>query len=88
MAIQLLRFRELASGTFKAVVWLDDTKLTEGGNPDPDYLREYDYGPVPQGVTRNAYLTQIKRETKLLVQQELAQTADQGTALAGEGQAL
>jgi hypothetical protein len=87
MAIQLLKFREYPNGTFGAVVWIDDSKSV-GGSPDPAYLRDYTFPPVPQGVTKAAYLTQQKMETKRLIQAEIAELADTGTALPGEGQPL
>lgn len=80
MAVQLLKFRALANGSFLLVIWLDDTG-------DPLNTVTFTYAPVPQGVTQNVYLTQIRQETKRLVQRMLA-APDDGTPLNGEGTTL
>lgn len=89
MAVQLLRFRKAAgTGSYRLVVWLDDTR-TVGSDPDPAWLRRFTFGPPPAGMTEAAYLTAVKREVKQLVQDELARIADtEGAPLPGEGQAL
>lgn len=87
MAAQLLRFRQHPSGGFRLVVWTDDTKTGADGQPDPDSLRVFDYAAPPAGMTQAAYVAMIRRETKLLVQHELA-ADDPGAVVAGEGTEL
>lgn len=78
----LLKFRD--KGTYiVAVVHLDETKVLEDGSPDPVWVRRYEYS------TAEMTLARVKVEIKRLAQAELATLqAGEGTALAGEGQAL
>lgn len=87
----LLRFRKLADGQIRMVILLDDTKTDEAGDPDQAWLYVLTWPPKPDNVTAAAYRDQIKAESKLLAQIELARrTPDEGTVVAGggEGQTL
>lgn len=50
---------------------LDDTKLLADNTPDPAYIREWAYAPVPQGETEADYVAMMQRELPLLAQVEL-----------------
>ena len=72
-------------------IHLDETKTVEDGSPDPEWVREFTWAAdPPAGVSEADYLKSIKREAKLLCQQELdaTQATGVGAALPGEGQAL
>lgn len=90
MAMTLLKARKRSDNSFRVVVHLDDSKLVEG-EPDTAWCRRFDWPPKPDGVTQATYVTQLKEETKLLCELELAKmnaTEDEGTALPGEGNPL
>jgi hypothetical protein len=89
--MQLLRFRQRDDGQIRVVVHLDDTKITDEGDPDPSYVWSATWPTKPQGITANAYADMIKREAKLLAQAELDKrqaVGNEGTAIAGEGATL
>jgi hypothetical protein len=91
--MQLLRFRKRPDDSIRIVVHLDDTKVTEDGDPDPAWIYEATWSPKPANMTAQAYTDMVKREAKLLAQAELAklqagENENPGTALAGEGATL
>jgi hypothetical protein len=88
--MQLLKHRKRPDGSYRLLVWLDETKLVDG-EPDPAYVRRFDWAPKPANVSAADYVTMQKRETKLLCEAELAERAaqdNQGTAVGGEGEPL
>jgi hypothetical protein len=91
--MHLLRFRRRDDGTIRIIVHLDETKILEDGQPDPEWVYDATWPAKPASMTAQAYGDMVKREAKLLAQAELARlqvedTDDQGTALAGEGATL
>jgi hypothetical protein len=88
MAMKLITARERATD-YRFVVQLDDAREPEGEN-----RVELAFGKDrPSGMTRAEHIAQLKGEVRLLCLEQLARLeaargADQGTALAGEGQAL
>lgn len=78
----------MQNGTYRAVIWIDDTKKGADGTPDERYLRRFEWGGVPAGMTEAAYLVVLRQEAKRQVTEELDRIADEGTPLAAEGQAL
>jgi hypothetical protein len=85
--MQLLRFRKLPNDSVRIVVHLDETKLTDDGQPDPEWVYDATWPPKPANMTAQAYTDMVKREAKLLAQAQLAdlQAAENdnpGTALA------
>lgn len=86
--MKLLRFRKLANGSIRLAILLDTAK----DEVDEAWLYVLTWPPKPDNVTATAYRDQIKAESKLLAQLELArrQGEDEGTVVAGggEGQAL
>lgn len=86
--MKLLKFRLMANGNIRVVIHLDTTKVDAEGNPDPAWVYELTWPQKPANLGVNAYRDQIKQESKLLAQVELAkrQTPDEGTAVAGAGE--
>lgn len=86
--MQILKHRKRPDGSYRLLVWLDETKELDG-EPDPAYVRRFDYAPKPQGITQADYVAMQRRETKLLLEHEAA-VADTsaGTSMQGEGDPL
>lgn len=87
----ILKHRKRADGSFYLAVHLDETKLLDG-QPDPAWVREFEWAPKPDGTTQADYVAMQKRETKLLCQLALTEmnaSASAGTAVTGsEGSTL
>jgi hypothetical protein len=62
--MQILKHRRAQDGSYRLLVWLDESKTVEGA-PDPAYVRKFDWAPKPSGVTAADYVAMQKRETKL-----------------------
>lgn len=88
MAAKILKFRKYMNGTYKAVVWMDDSKTVGASQPDPTYVREYQFAALPAGTTETAYVAALRQEVKRSVLAEIAVMTDQGTPLPPEGQTL
>lgn len=90
MPMKLIMARERPTD-YLIRVHLDPTK-TVNGQPDPAYIEEFTWGKEPpEGLTKQAYLAMIRRETKLLCEARLAQRTarpSEGTRLAIEGEDL
>jgi hypothetical protein len=87
--MRLLRFRKLTDGRIRLLILLDTSK----GETDEAWLYAVTWAPKPDNMTVTAYRDQIKAESKLLAQGELARrqaATDEGTVVAGggEGQTL
>jgi hypothetical protein len=88
--MQILKHRRAQDGSYRLLIWLDESKTVEG-EPDPNYVRRFDWASKPAGVLVADYVAMQKRETKLLCEAELAELAaqdNQGTAVGGEGEPL
>jgi hypothetical protein len=84
--MQILKHRRAQDGSYRLLVWLDESKTVEGA---PDYVRKFDWAPKPSGVTAADYVAMQKRETKLLCEAELAaQQGGQGTTVGTDGEPL
>ena len=77
----ILKHRKHPNGSFLLRVHLDETKTVDGGQPDPEWVREFEWAPKPDSMTQADYVTQQKRETRLLCQLAL----DEMNATAGTG---
>lgn len=87
--MKLLKFRRLANGQIRLVILLDSTKVDGDGNPEEAWLYVLTWPAKPDNVTAAVYRDQIKQESKLLAQAELAArllATDEGTAVAGGGE--
>jgi hypothetical protein len=83
--MRLLRFRKLTDGRIRLLILLDTSK----GETDEAWLYALTWAAKPDGVTVAAYRDQIKAESKLLAQNELARRRsfdDEGTVVAGGGE--
>jgi hypothetical protein len=86
--MQIWKHRKHQDGSYRLLIWLDETKTVEGA-PDPAFVRRFDWAPKPATVSATDYVAMQKRETKLLCEAELAaRDSGQGTAVAGEGDTL
>ena len=86
--MKLLQARK-HSDRIELSIHLDVTKTLEDGSPNPEWVRGFTWpADPPEGVSEANYLTSIKREAKLLCQQDLDAAVDEGAALPGEGRAL
>lgn len=62
-------------------VHMNETKVSQDGSPNPDYVREYSWSLTPpDGQTEVQYLDNIKIEISLLVEYELVQMIPQPEA--------
>lgn len=86
MSMKILAAEERATEFFYRI-HIDDTKLIQDGTPDPRYVREFNWGKEPpEGQSVDQYLAAIKREMKLLCEDELRRMTT--TPLADQGEAL
>lgn len=70
MPMRIIHARENAN-SFIINVHLDTSKMIDG-QPDPSYVRDYQYSNKPPiGQTRPQYLTSIRNEIRLLAVSEL-----------------
>jgi hypothetical protein len=86
--MQILKHRRAQDGSYRLLVWVDESKTVEGA-PDPNFVRRFDWAPKPTGVSVADYVAMQKRETKLLCEAELAaQQGGQGTTVGTDGEPL
>lgn len=95
----------MADGSYKLVIHTDPEKTldkdhplamdenhpAQEGDPDPDSLREFNWGQTPEGMKEKDWIDMQRREAKLLVEAEMAQVQeapDEGTKVKGEGEDL
>ena len=68
--MHVLKHRKLENGSYFLAVHTDENKTTEEGEPDPQFIREFEWPSRPKGMKVEDYEEMMLREAKLLIEHE------------------